>query len=172
MKRTLSIWFHNRFSALPRITGLFSGKGFPVESMAVGVASEDGVTRMTLTTLGDDSLVERITKQLHRLIDVIQVVELASVSSVERELALVKVQSSPARQQEIVQLADVFRGRVVDMGARTVTVELTGRAEKINAAIDRFSPYGVVEFSRSGAVALKRDDAPERVGKTMAVTPV
>ncbi|MCK5148661.1 acetolactate synthase small subunit [bacterium] len=169
MKRTLAVWFQNRFSAIPRITGLFSGRGFVLESICIGSETEDGLTRLTLTTRGDDSLIERIVKQLHRLIDVIQVVDLTGAPSVERELALIKVQSPNRTQREIVQLAEVFRGRIVDMGARSVTVEVTGRSDKIDAAIDRFKPFGVIEVSRTGTAALKRDEACEKAGRAVVV---
>lgn len=157
MRHTLSVLFENEFNALPRIVGLFSGRGYRIDSISLGTAEEPGLTRVTITTDGDEQIIEQIAKQLNKLIDVIKVVDLTHEPFVERELALIKVQSTPATRAEIVQIVNIFRAKIVDISAKTMTVEITGKEDKVDAAIGMLRPFGIREIARTGAIALKRE---------------
>ncbi len=157
MRHTLSVLFENEFNALPRIVGLFSGRGYRIESISLGPAEEPGLTRVTITTNGDEQIIEQIAKHLNKLIDVIKVVDLTHEPFVERELALIKVQSTPATRAEIVQIVNIFRAKIVDISAKTMTVEITGKEDKVDAAIGMLRPFGIREIARTGAIALKRE---------------
>jgi acetolactate synthase-1/3 small subunit len=156
-QHTISILVENKFGAFNRISGLFAAKGYNIESLSVGPAEEDGVSRMTIVTEGDDTVIEQITKQLHKLIDTIKVGDLTYDSFVERELALIKVQTSTANRSEIMQIAEIFRAKVVDISPRTLTLEATGGRLKVDAIIKMLKPFNVKEIARTGRVALKRE---------------
>jgi acetolactate synthase-1/3 small subunit len=141
---------------LARIAGLFSSRGFNIDSLAVGETEDPGLSRITLVTRGDESIVEQIRKQLNRLIDVIRVHEFDGEDYVERDLLLLKVSAPPAKRGELMQIADVFRGKIVDVGAKHLMIELSGPESKINAMIDLVRPYGISEMARSGRIALHR----------------
>ena len=157
MRHTLSVIFENSFNAIPRIVGLFSGRGYNITSISFGEGEDPGMTRATITTEGDEQIIEQIAKQLHKLIDVVKVTDLTYEPFVERELALIKVQSTTATRAEIMQITDIFRGKIIEISPKTLTVEVTGKEDKIDAAISLLSPFGVREIARTGSVALKRE---------------
>lgn len=163
MRHTLSVLFENKFNAIPRIVGLFSGRGYNINSISFGQGEDPETTRATITTYGDEKVVEQIAKQLNKLVDVIKVTNLTQTSFVERELALVKVQATTATRTEIMQVTDIFRGTIIDVSAKSLTIEITGKEDKINAAIGMLEPFGIREISRTGSVALKREYNPKAV---------
>ncbi len=157
MKHTLAVLFENRLNAIPRITGLFDGRGFAIDSISFGPGEDPGLTRMTVTTRGEEPMIEQITKQLYKLVDVTKVIDLTHDPFVERELALVKVNCTSSSQAEILQLVNVFRAKVVDLSPWSLTVEVTGREDKVDAAVGLLAQYGILELSRTGSIALKRE---------------
>jgi acetolactate synthase-1/3 small subunit len=157
MRHTISVLVENKFGVLSRVSGLFSGRGFNIESLSVGETIDPAISTMTIVTTGDDQIVEQITKQLNKLIDVIKVVDLVDVDHVEREMVLIKVSPRKEDKSEVLKLAEIFRGRVVDSGTVTFTVEITGSERKIAAFIELIRPYGIKEFVRTGKVAIARE---------------
>lgn len=157
MRHVLSVIFENQFNAIPRIAGLFSGRGYHMNSMSFGQGEDPETTRATITTEGDEQVIEQIAKQLNKLVDVIKVVEMTYEPFVERELALVKVQSSPATRAEIMQITDIFRAKIIDVSHKSITIEVTGKEDKVNAIIEMLSQFGIRELARTGIVALKRE---------------
>jgi acetolactate synthase-1/3 small subunit len=157
MKHTISVLFENKFNAIPRIVGLFSGRGYSIESISFGQGEEPGLTRATITTEGDEQIIEQIAKHLHKLVDVLKVVDLTYEPFVERELALVKVNSTPTNRAEIMQVTDIFRAKIIDISPKTLTIEVTGKSDKVNAAIGMLMQFGIREIARTGSAALKRE---------------
>ena len=157
MKHTISLLVENKFGVLSRIVGLFSGRGYNIDSISVGPTEDAELSRMTIVSTGDDRIIEQIMKQLNRLVDVIKVIDLTAESFVERELALIKVAASPTTRSEIVQITNIFRAKVVDISTRTLTVEATGNEAKINAIIGMLRPFGLKEIARTGKTALTRE---------------
>ena len=156
-RHTISILVENKFNALSRIAGLFSAKGYNIESLSVGPTEDESVSRMTIVTEGDDPIIEQITKQLHKLIDTIKVTDLTFENYVERELVLLKTQTTAQSRPEIMQIAEIFRAKVVDISPRTLTLEATGSKQKVDAFIKMLKPFGIKEIARTGQVALKRE---------------
>jgi acetolactate synthase-1/3 small subunit len=161
MTHIISLHVENQQGVLARISGLFSGRGYNLESITAGVTADPTVTRITLACRGDDAVVEQIKKQLNRLIDVIKVTELTGVPSLNRELMLVKVNAKGAQRGEIFQVADVFKAQIMDVGHESMTVELAGSPEKIDDLIALLQPYGIAEMARSGIVAMERSRKSE-----------
>ena len=157
MRHTISVLVENKFGVLSRVSGLFSGRGFNIESLSVSETIYPAISTMTIVTTGDDQIVEQITKQLNKLIDVIKVIDLLDVDHVEREMVLIKVSPRKEDKSEVLKLAEIFRGRIVDSGAVTFTVEITGSERKIAAFIELIRPYGIKEFVRTGKVAIARE---------------
>jgi acetolactate synthase-1/3 small subunit len=156
-RHTISILVENKFGVLARIAGLFSGRGFNIDSIAVGEAAEPGTARMTIVTHGDEMIIEQIIKQLNRVIDVLRVVDLTDTSFINRELALIKVNAPQASRQEIVQITEIFRAKIVDINQKTLTIEATGNEDKIDAIIGMLRPFGLREVARTGRVAMSRE---------------
>ncbi|HTP59653.1 MAG TPA: acetolactate synthase small subunit [Spirochaetia bacterium] len=156
MKHVICLHVENKQGVLARIAGLFSGRGYNLESITAGATADPTVTRITLACLGDDTVVEQIKKQLNRLIDVIRVTDLTGLPALHRELLLIKVSARPSLRGEIFQVADVFKAQVMDVGHDTMSLELTGATDKIDDFIALLSPYGLVEMARSGLVSLER----------------
>ncbi|MDH7500780.1 MAG: acetolactate synthase small subunit, partial [candidate division NC10 bacterium] len=156
MRHTISILVENRFGVLSRVSGLFSGRGFNIESLSVGETQEPSTSRMTIVVQGDDLIVEQIKKQLNKLIDVIKVIDLTGEEFVERELVLVKVNAEPAIRAEVLRIADIFRAKVVDVTPKSYTLECTGDESKVNAFLELLKPYGIQEVARTGKVAIAR----------------
>ena len=157
MKHTISALVENKFGVLSRVSGLFSGRGFNIESLSVGETIDPAVSLMTIVTIGDDQIVEQIIKQLNKLIDIIKVVDYMEVDHVEREMVLIKVTPKKNDKTEFLKLAEIFRGRIIDSGASTFTVEITGDEKKIAAFIELIKPFGIKEFVRTGTVAIARE---------------
>ncbi len=154
---TISILVEDKFGAFNRIAGMFAQKGYNIDSLSVGATEEDGVSRMTIVARGDDKVIEQITKQLNKLINIIKVIDLTFDSFIERELVLAKVQTTQETRREIMQIADIFRAKVVDISQKTLTLEATGSQQKVDAIIKMLKPYGIKEIASTGRVALKRE---------------
>ena len=157
MRHTISVLVENKFGVLSRISGLFSGRGYNIESLSVGETIESDVSIMTIVTRGDDGVIEQITKQLNKLIDVIRVVDFMEVDHVEREMVLVKIAPKKEDRPDALRVTEIFRGRIIDSGHRTYTIEITGDESKIEAFIELMKPYGIKEFVRTGKVAIARE---------------
>ena len=156
MKHTLAVLVENKYGVLARVAGLFSRRGFNIDSLAVGITEDPTISRMTIVVRGDDLVLEQVTKQLNKLIDVIRVTDLGAEESVERELALIKVNADPSNRAEIIQIVDIFRARIIDVASKTVTIEVTGDSDKIKAIQTLLRPFGIKEMARTGKVALTR----------------
>lgn len=146
----------NKFGVLSRVAGLFSARGFNVDSLTVSATHDSAVSRMTIVTIGDDKIIEQVNKQLNKLVDVIKVQDVTSEEYVARELILVKVNAEEKNRAEILRMADIFRGKIVDVSQKTYTVEVTGTESKINGFLEMVRPLGVVEVARTGATAISR----------------
>jgi acetolactate synthase-1/3 small subunit len=157
MRHTISVLVENKFGVLSRVSGLFSGRGFNIESISVGETIDPQISLMTIVTTGDDQIIEQITKQLNKLIDIIKVVDFTDIDHVERETILVKVAPKKEDRAEVLRLAEIFRGRVVDSGPTTYTLEVTGDEKKTEAFIELVKPYGIKELARTGKVAIARE---------------
>ncbi len=157
MRHTISILVENKFGVLSRISGLFSGRGFNIESLSVGATIDPKVSIMTIVTIGDDKIIEQITKQLNKLIDVIKVIDFMEVEHVEREMVLIKIAPKKEDRPEVLRLAEIFRGRIVDSGPTVYTIEITGDEKKIEAFVELMKAYGIKEFARTGKVAMARE---------------
>jgi len=156
MRHTISVLVENKFGVLSRVSGLFSGRGFNIESLTVGQTEDPAVSRMTIVTRGDEKIIEQINKQLNKLIDVIKVRDVTKEDYVDRELILVKVNAEEKNRAEILRMTDIFRGRVVDVASKTYTLEVTGSEGKVEAFIEMVKPLGLVEVARTGKIALSR----------------
>ncbi len=156
MKHTISVLLQNKPGVLSRVTGLFSGRGFNIESLSVAQTLETGISCLTLVTSGDDAIVEQITKQLHKLIDVIKVTDMSETEYVEREMVLIRVKAEANTRAEVLRVIDIFRGKVVDVSSKSYAVEVTGTADKIRAVIDILRPIGIQEIIKTGLIAMSR----------------
>ena len=156
MRHTISVLVENKFGVLARVAGLFSGRGYNIDSLNVAETEDVTVSRMTIVARGDDRILEQITKQLNRLVDVIKVSDMTSEDHVERELVMVKVSAQARNRSEIIQIADIFRANIVDVNPETLIVAVTGDEDKITAMINMLRPYGIKEIARSGQVAISR----------------
>jgi acetolactate synthase-1/3 small subunit len=157
MRHTLSVLVENKPGVLARVAGLFSGRGFNISSLTVGETEDPQISRMTIVSAGDDAIMEQISKQLNKLIDVIKVLDLTGESHLERELLLVKVTSEGGQRAEVTQLAEIFRAKIVDVSERTLTFEITGDANKLDAFVDLVKGFGIKELVRTGTVAVARE---------------
>lgn len=160
MRHVLSVLVENEPGVLSRVSGLFSGRGFNIETLNVAPTLEEGVSIMTLTTIGDEQIIEQIIKQLRKLITVIKVVDLTEFKAVEREMILIKVSAEGQKRAEILRIVDIFRCKVVDVSADELMIETTGDHGKIMALIDLLQRFGIKEIARTGAVAMKRSRQP------------
>jgi acetolactate synthase-1/3 small subunit len=156
-KHTISLLVDNQPGVLSRIAGLFSGRGFNIESLCVAETMDPLISRITLVTSGNHMVIEQITKQLNKLVNVIKVYDLTGTNFVEREMALVKVKAEPEHRAEIVRLVDIFRCKVVDVSATHYVIEVTGTQEKLGALLKLFKPMGIKEIARTGSIALSRN---------------
>ncbi|MDP3428441.1 MAG: acetolactate synthase small subunit [Humidesulfovibrio sp.] len=156
MRHILSVTVENEPGVLSRVAGLFSGRGFNIESLNVGPTLDSGVSVMTITTEGDEQIIEQIVKQLRKLITVIKVVDLTDLKSVLREMVLLKVNANDTNRAEILRTVDIFRCKVVDVSIDELTIEATGNYDKISAIVGLLTRFGIKEISRSGMVAMKR----------------
>jgi acetolactate synthase-1/3 small subunit len=163
-KHTLSVLVENAPGVLTRVAGLFARRGFNIDSLAVGRTDRNDVSRMTIVVEGDRSIIEQVTKQLHKLIDVIKISNITEDEYVDRELVMIKVAAEPSQRVEIMHIAGIFRARVVDLGRKTITFECTGNEGKINAFEESLRPYGIKELVRTGKIALMRGSKSVTVG--------
>jgi len=155
-KHILSVLVENHAGVLSRVAGLFSRRGFNIDSLAVGVTEDPNVSRMTIVVDGDDYTVEQVTKQLNKLIDVIKIRQLSPSDSVSRELALIKVNATSATRSEIIQIVNIFRAKIVDVSKNTLTIEMTGSEDKIEAFEEMLKQFGIREIVRTGMIAIER----------------
>ncbi len=158
MQHIISVLVENKFGVLSRISGLFSGRGFNIDSLSVGPTLDPTTSMMTIVTTGDDPTIEQITKQLNKLVDVIRVVDLTDKEYVERETALIKIHAQGEARGEALRISDIFRARVVDSTPTTYTIEITGDSKKIGAMLNLLKPLGIKEFVRTGRVAIAREE--------------
>lgn len=156
MRHTISALVLNQPGVLARVAGLFSGRGFNIESLCVAETLDSSISRMTIVTRGNDQVVEQITKQLNKLVDIIKVVDFFGSEYVDREMILIKVTAESSSRAEILRIVDIFRGKIVDVTPRSYTVEVTGDENKIRAIIDLLKPMGIKEVVRTGKVAISR----------------
>jgi acetolactate synthase-1/3 small subunit len=156
MKHTLAILVENKPGVLTRVAGLFSRRGFNIESLAVGVTENLDTSRITIVVSGDDNILEQVEKQLNKLIDVIRVSDIPAEDSVSRELALIKVGVDSTTRAEVMQIVDIFRAKIVDVGIKSLVVEVTGDESKINAIEQLLRQFGIKEMVRTGKIAMNR----------------
>ena len=156
MRHVLSVLVENEPGVLSRVAGLFSGRGFNIESLNVAPTLEDNVSHMTITTSGDEQIIEQIIKQLRKLVTVIKVVDFSEHASVEREMMFLKVQAEGTARGEILRTVEIFRCKVVDVSLNEMTIEATGNRDKLDALLDLFQKFGIKEMARTGTVAMRR----------------
>ena len=156
MKRTINILVENKFGVLARIAGLFSGRGFNIESICAGETLNPELSQMTIVARGDDMILEQIKKQLNKLVNVVKVQDFTDKEHVERELVLIKVNLSGKSRAELIEIADIFRAKIVDVAKNNITVEITGRENKVCAFIELIRPFGIIEIARTGKLAIAR----------------
>ncbi len=167
MDYTLSVLVENHPGVLAQISGLLSGRGFNIRSIAAGETEDPTITRIIMVVAGDDRIIDQVKKQLNRLVDVIRITDLTGVPSVNRELALVKVSSTVSRRAEVFQIVDVFRAKVVDIAHKSLTVEVTGELDKVKALIEMLKPFGIREIVRTGKISIARgENSVEKEGES------
>ncbi|MCM1982727.1 acetolactate synthase small subunit [Lyngbya confervoides] len=157
MKHTLSVLVEDETGVLSRISGLFARRGFNIESLAVGPAERLGVSRITMVVAGDDRVIEQLTKHLYKLINVLKVQDITEIPCVERELMLLKVNAEPSTRSEIIEIAHVFRAKVVDMSSNSLVIEVSGDPGKMVAIVQMLTKFGITEIARTGKIALTRE---------------
>ncbi len=157
MKHTLSVLVEDEAGVLSRIAGLFARRGFNIESLAVGAAEQGGMSRITMVVPGDERIIEQLTKQLYKLVNVLKVQDITEIPCVERELMLLKVNASSSNRSEIVELAQIFRARVVDVAEDSLTLEVVGDPGKMVAIVQVLEKFGLKEIARTGKIALTRE---------------
>jgi len=162
MSHMLSILVENKPGALTRTTGLIARRGFNIESLCVGVTEDTAFSRVTVVIDADDTSIEQITKQLHKLVNVAKITNLTKEAHIARELVLFKIDAPSDRRHEIIEIANVFRANIVDVGRATLTIEATGSAGKIDAMEDLFRTYGIREIARTGTIALTRGGTKDK----------
>lgn len=156
MRHTISVTVENRFGVLARVAGLFSGRGYNIESLSVAPTGDPSVSMMTIVTVGDDRVIEQVTKQLNKLVNVIKVTDMTERDYIDREMMLVRVAAEKDKRDEILRIASIFKARVVDVAQKTLTLEVTGADDKIDAVLRILRPLGIRELVRSGKVAMLR----------------
>lgn len=165
-KHTLSVLVENRSGVLSRVAGLFSRRGFNIDSLAVGVTENPEVSRITIVVDGDDYTVEQVSKQLNKLIDVIKIRVLENSESISRELVMMKVNATASTRSEIVQIVEIFRAKIVDVSKSTLTVEISGGTDKVAALEDMLKQFGIKEIVRTGTIAIERGNKYIKAGNT------
>ena len=156
MRHVISVTVENRPGVLAHISSLFAARGYSIDSLAVGETEDPAISRMTIVTRGDDQIIEQITKQLRKLISTLKVQDLGDADFIERDLALVKVNIPAGKRGEVLEIVDIFRGNIVDVGQKDLVVELSGQESKIQALVDLLRPYGIKEMTRTGSIAMTR----------------
>jgi acetolactate synthase-1/3 small subunit len=156
MRHTISVLVENKFGVLTRVAGLFSGRGYNIDTLNVGPTHEPNTSRMTIVTRGDDATIEQIVKQLKKLVDVLEVQDFSASDYVDRELVLVKVRVDSTTRAEVMQVTDIFRAKIVDVQPETLTIEVTGNESKVEKFVELMKNFGIVGLTRTGKVALPR----------------
>ena len=156
MRHTISVLVENKFGVLTRVAGLFSGRGYNIDTLNVGPTHDPKVSRMTIVTVGDDATLDQIVKQLNKLVNVIEVTDFRESDFVDRELVLVKVAVDAKTRAEIMQVADIFRAKIVNVEPKSLTIEITGNESKVEKFIDLMKTFGIAELTRTGKIALPR----------------
>jgi acetolactate synthase-1/3 small subunit len=156
MKHTISVLVENKFGVLARVAGLFSSRGFNIDSLAVGETEDPTVSRMTIVVDGDEDTLEQVTKQLNKLIDTIKVIDLTGEDFIDRELILVKVHAPQSTRSDILQIVDIFEAKIIDVKPTTVTIEVTGNEHKIKGILALLKGHGIKEMVRTGKIAISR----------------
>jgi acetolactate synthase-1/3 small subunit len=156
MRHTISVLVENKFGVLTRIAGMFSGRGFNIDTLNVGPTLDASTSRMTIVVRGDDSVLEQVTKQLHKLIDVIEIQDFREGESVDRELVLMRVNITPQTRAEVMQICDVFRAKIVDVQHKNLSIEVTGNDSKVQKFILLMENFGIADLTRTGKIALAR----------------
>jgi len=156
MRHTISVLLENKFGVLTRVAGLFSGRGYNIDTLNVAPTADPTASRMTIVTRGDDATVEQIVKQLKKLPDTIKVQDFPEGEYVDRELVLVKVSVDAASRAEVMQITDIFRAKIVDVQPKSLTIEITGNESKVEKLIELLKPFGVPDLTRTGKVAMPR----------------
>ncbi|WP_455234566.1 acetolactate synthase small subunit [Thiogranum longum] len=163
MRHIISILMENEAGALSRVAGLFSARGYNIESLTVAPTEDPSLSRMTLVTRGTDEVIEQITKQLNKLIDVVKLMDMYEGPHIEREMMLVKIRATNGGRQEVKRLADIFRGRIIDVTDTLYTVEVTGTSDKLDAFVQAVNPSDIIEVVRSGVTGIARGEKALRV---------
>ncbi len=158
MRRIISVLLENEPGALSRVVGLFSQRGYNIETLNVAPTEDKTLSRLTLTTVGDDHKIEQITKHLNRLVDVVKLVDLSEGAHIERELMLVKVRATGAQRAEIKRCTDIFRGQIVDVGPSVYTIQITGAADKLDSFLEAVGEVAIMEVVRSGVSGIARGE--------------
>ena len=156
MRHTISVLVENKFGVLTRVAGLFSGRGYNIDTLNVGLPHDLKISRMTIVTCGDDATIEQIVKQLNKLVNVIEVQDFRDADYVDRELVLVKVKVDSKTRAEVMQITDIFRAKIVDVQPQSLTVEITGNESKVEKFLELMNSFGVTGLARTGKVALPR----------------
>jgi acetolactate synthase-1/3 small subunit len=156
MRHTISVVVQNRFGVLTRIAGLFSGRGFNIDTLNVGPTQNDKISRMTLVVVGNDQVLEQVVKQLNKLVDVLEVHDFKDGDVIDRELILLRVKATSSTRPEVMQICDIFRAKIVDVQSSSLSIEVTGDESKIDKFLQLMKPFGVLELSRTGRIALHR----------------
>jgi acetolactate synthase I/III small subunit len=156
MRHTLSVLVENEFGVVSRVASLFSSRGFNIDSFIGAPTNEEGLSRITIVTRGDESVLEQITKQLNKLIDIVKVIDFSDGSGIEREMALIKVAAEDENRAEVLRIADIFRAKIIDVTPRSYTLEATGNPAKIDAILELLRPLGLKELVRTGTITIGR----------------
>ncbi|MFZ2658152.1 MAG: acetolactate synthase small subunit [Victivallales bacterium] len=156
-QHTISVLVENKFGVLARVAGLFSGRGYNIESLSVNATHDPAVSKMTIVTKGDDAIIEQIDKQLNKLIDVIKVTDLTGSEFIERELMLIKVKAAGKNRAEVIQITEIFNGKIVSVHKSELGIELSGSSQKISDFINMMTEFGIIEIARTGRVAISRN---------------
>lgn len=161
MTHIISVLVENQFGVLAHVSSMFSARGYNIDSLSVGETADPAVSRMTVVVHGEDGVLQQIVKQLNKLVEVIEVIDLTSQDYVERELAMVKIAAKAKQRSGVIEITNIFRAKVVDMGADAMIVEVTGTQAKVKAFIDMMRPFGIKELVRTGRIAASRSDKHE-----------
>ncbi|MEK6602305.1 MAG: acetolactate synthase small subunit [Candidatus Binatota bacterium] len=159
MERIISVLVENKFGVLARVAGLFSARGYNIESLSVAPTLDPTTSMITIVTVGDDRIIEQIMKQLNKVVEVLKVVDLTETSYLDRETALIKIHTRPEHRDEAIRIVDVFRAKIVDSSPNTYTIEVTGDVDKVEALINLLKPLGIKELIRTGRIAISREAA-------------
>jgi len=158
MKHVLAVWVEHNSGVLTKISGLFSRRGYNIESLVVSKTEDSTIAHMTIVVWGDDKVIEQVKKQLNKLIDVIKVNDITNDETVDRQLLLIRIAANNSNRSEIIQLMDIFRARVVDIGRKSLMIEATGDEAKIQAIVNALQPFGIQELVKTGVVSMAREN--------------